>query len=173
MRRHLLPTLLLLVACADAPPPRRPASAAPRADASAREGADRERLRELVGLSELVAVGTVERRLDEAGGTVYEVLVRELLRAGPGPGASHPHRVGTRIRVNSFLFRPGRPASAIRPLEELSRYLLFLSPAERPGEWLHLADPGEYRLPEAQATLDELRREAPGGGRETTTGAGD
>lgn len=173
MTRTLLPALLALCACANPPPPRpAPASSPARGTGPAQGDA----LRELVELSELVAVGTVERRLDEAGGTVYEVLVREVLRRRPADGEadSHPRKVGTRLRVSSFLFRPARPPASIRPLEELSRYVLFLSPAERAGEWLHLADPAAYRLPEAQPTLEELRRSAPdpGPSPRTTTSPG-
>lgn len=165
----LLLACLVPLACSPERPPERQAPA-PASGAQSPGGPRRgAALRELADLAELVAVGTVEHRLQSAGGTSYEVLVREVLRQRPvtdAAAAAHPRKVGTRLKVSTFLFRSGQQPGVIGPLDELGRYLLFLSPAERAGEWLHLADPALYPLPEAQPALDELRRTAaePGAG---------
>lgn len=161
----LLLACLLNLACSPERPPER--SAPPPASGTAPQGGAPRggaALKELADLAELVVVGTVEHRLVSAGGTSYEVLVREVLRQRPvtdEAAAAHPRQVGTRLKVSTFLFRSGRQPGVIGPLDELGRYLLFLSPAERPGEWLHLADPAQYPLPEAQPALDDLRRTSP------------
>jgi hypothetical protein len=143
---------LLLIACSPVRPPERNHGPARPSDTS--------ELKELVDLSQLVVVGAVEVRKEEPGGTYYQVLLQEVLvggRLSEAESRSHPAEPGAELRVTSFLYRPGEPAAAIRELRELSRYVFFLTPTERPGEWLNLTDPGAYALPGAQETVEQLR----------------
>ncbi len=116
-------------------------------------------LRRMRELSEVVIVGQVERRDDAPEGLTYVVRSVELLHASDTvhDRTRHPHLVGAELGVGDFLFRPGGPNGTIGPLRELSRYLFFLSPAEKDGRWLNLEDPAGLPLPEAQETLDRLR----------------
>ena len=149
--RSLVVLCLLLAACSPVRPPER--SAQPRPN-------DGGGLTELVELSQLVAVGQVEVRKVEPSGVFYQVRLREVLvgdRLTAAEAATHPDDEGAALRVTSFLYRPGQPAAAIAELEELARYVFFLTPTERPGEWLNLADPSDYVLPAARETVERLR----------------
>lgn len=154
----LAPLALILAACSPERPPipiDRPEEREPeQATTGPATGSALQRKAEL---ADLVVVATIERRLEEPGGVFYEAELREVLRTREG-GGTHPRAVGTRIRLSSFLYRSGQGLATIGSLDELGRYLLFLSPAERPGEWLNLEDAAVYSLPEAQRSLDELRR---------------
>lgn len=150
--RSLAWICLLLAACSPVRPPER--GTRPRA------AEDTDALTELVELSQLVAVGQVEVRKVEPNGVFYQVRLREVLvgdRLPPAEAATHPDDEGTEIRLTSFLYRPGQPAAGIADLDELARYILFLAPTERPGEWLNLTDPNAYVLPAARETLERLR----------------
>lgn len=116
-------------------------------------------LRRMRELSEVVLVGQVERRDDAPEGLTYVVRSVEVLHtsATVHDRTRHPHLVGAELAVGDFLYRPGGPNGTIGPLRELSRYLFFLSPAEKDGRWLSLEDPAGLPLPEAQETLDRLR----------------
>lgn len=168
MRSAAFPLLALVAlvgpsGCSDpAPRPAREGSAPPAAPGTLRQPGEDE-LRQLLELSELVVVGAVETELDEPGGVFYRVRVQEVLHEGATVrGAEdHPHQPGTVLRVSAFRFQQGgRGPGEIGALNELSRYLFFLSPTEKPGEWLNLDDAAGYPLPEAQPTLDALRARA-------------
>lgn len=119
-----------------------------------------EELRRLRRLAEVVVVGTVETYDDQPTGRVYAVRVSEVLSRQASLDerkATHPLGEGTTLKVSTFLFRDVSQSDEIGPLEEMTRYIFFLSPTEDPGEWLNLEDPASLRLPEAQATLDALR----------------
>lgn len=153
MRHPALALTLVLVACT---PERPPIAIDPPSKAGTGSAAGGS-LQKKAELAELVVVATIERRLEEPGGVFYLAEVREVLRSRPG-AESHPRAPGTQLRVSSFLYRAGSELATIGQLEELGRYLLFLSPAEKPNEWLNLEDAAAYSLPEAQKSLDELRR---------------
>ena len=101
----------------------------------------------------------MEQEINEPRGLYYQVRIQEILAQSPTAErhGEHPVAKGGVVKVSAFLFRAGRPMATIGPLTELSRYLFFLSPAEVPGEWLHLDDASGYMLPEAQPTLNSLR----------------
>lgn len=116
-------------------------------------------LRRMRELSEVVLVGQVERRDDAPEGLTYVVRSVEVLHASATvhDRPRHPHLVGAELAIGDFLYRPDGPNGTIGPLRELSRYLFFLSPAQKDGRWLSLEDPAGLPLPEAQETLDRLR----------------
>lgn len=163
--RHLLSLIFLgLVGCAGpdhSPGPRREG-----APSTAQREPSKDELRQLRGLAEIVVVGTVESYDDPQTGRIYTVRLTEVLSRHPdveGRAETHPVKEGEAIKVAAFLFRPGAGSGEVGPLDELSRYVFFLSPTEDAGEWLNLEDAAAHRLPEAQATLDTLRalRDAP------------
>jgi hypothetical protein len=149
---------LSLLACAG-PDPTRHTVASPDYEPGQRlEG---RALLDQAELAELVVVGSVRKKHDEPGGVVYEVRIDEVLRAplegGVTDGLVHPHAVGELIRVSAFWFQDRGPSSQIGPVEELSRYMFFLAPAEAAGEWFNLQDAAIYGMPEAQESRDALR----------------
>jgi len=154
----LLPPLVALLACT--PEPRQPYSPPPlhRSETGQREP-DADELRRLRDTAEVVVVGKVEQEIDEPRGLYYQVRIQEILAQSHTASShpDHPYSQGAVIKVSSFLFRQARPMATIGRLEELSRYLFFLSPATATGEWLNLDDSSGYMLPEAQPTLDSLR----------------
>ena len=173
MRRILATALLAslaLTGCAgpEAGEPDRPAAPkTPQREPTAEE------LRRLRQLAEVVVVGSVESYDDAPTGRVYVVRVSEVLSRQASLDerkATHPLAEGEAVKVTTFLFRDVSQSAEIGPLEELTRYVFFLSPTEDAGEWLNLEDPASLRLPEAQPTLDALRglrarEEAAAGGR--------
>lgn len=152
--------LLLAVGCS-APLPDEPVGPRPpaRSPGGLRQPDDAE-LRDLLRLSEVVVLGEVEERLSEPRGVFYRVRVREVLHQSESAALgrdTHPCSAGSELRASSFWYRPGRQMAEIGELRELSRYLLFLSPGEAAGEWLHLDDAAGYPLPECQPTVDRLK----------------
>lgn len=165
--RPAAPPLLLLLAllvapgCAGERPRQQPSSSDPARPGEVRAPSTEE-LKRLRRTSEAIVVGQVGRREEGPTGVTYAVRVVEVLHASPTLGeraASHPCAVDAELAVGDFLFRDGSggQGGTIGPLRELSRYVLFLSPAEADGRWLNLEDAAGYPLPEAQATLDALR----------------
>ncbi|MCO5167121.1 MAG: hypothetical protein M9894_12285 [Planctomycetes bacterium] len=144
------------------------ACAGPPADRGADRGRSSTAARALTGeelrrardLAEVVVVGTVTTYEDRPAGRTYTVRVEEVLSRQPSVeerAATHPVGEGEPLQVTAFLFRPASGGGEIGPLEELSRYVFFLSPTDDAGEWLNLEDAAALRLPGAQPVLDELR----------------
>jgi hypothetical protein len=132
----------------------------PAAAATPQQQPTPDELRRLRRLAEVVVVGTVDSYDDAPAGRTYTVRVSEVLSRQASLDerkATHPVGEGEVVKVSTFLFRDVSQSAEIGPLEELSRYVFFLSPTEDAGEWLNLEDPASLRLPEAQATLDALR----------------
>lgn len=173
--RHLLSLIFLIATVGCAGPTREPAPRGESAPSTAQREPSKDELRRLRGLAEVVVVGTVESYDDPQTGRIYTVRLNEVLSRHPDLEArteTHPVKEGEAIKVAAFLFRPGAGNGEVGPLDELSRYLFFLSPTEDAGEWLNLEDAAAHRLPEAQATLDALRelRDAPPPGRAPSAG---
>lgn len=161
MRRLHLTALLLSIALAGCASPDGAdgGGASPAASTPQREPS-KDELRRLRELAEVVIVGTVESYDDAPSGRTYTVRVSEVLSRQASVDerkATHPVGEGETIKVSTFLFRDVSQSAEIGPLEELARYLFFLSPTEDAGEWLNLEDPASLRLPVAQPTLDALR----------------
>lgn len=152
MRVAVTVALVLLLGCASEPARQRPAPA------NEPSKAELERVR---GLAEVVLVGEVDRAEEGPEGRFYVVRVTEVLKATPSAQAAattHPHAVDTTLQVGDYLFRgQGAQGGTIGRLEELTRYIFFLSPAEPANRWLNLHDAAALPLPEAQKTLDALR----------------
>lgn len=174
MRTHFVLLIsLALLGCAG--PERAPGPRAGTAPSTAQRAPSKDELRRLRELAEIVVVGTVETYDDPQTGRIYTVRVNEVLSRHPDVEAraeTHPVKEGDAIKVAAFLFRPGAGSAEVGVLDELSRYVFFLSPTEDAGEWLNLEDAAAHRLPEAQATLDTLRllRDAPAPGRSPSAG---
>ncbi|MBX3470866.1 MAG: hypothetical protein KF878_28705 [Planctomycetes bacterium] len=162
MRRTTLAAALLAAALAGCAGP-----SAGR-DADGRRGPPSATARRLTGdelrrardLAEVVVVGTVTSYDDRPAGRLYTVRVEEVLARQSTlaeRAATHPMGEGEVLQVSAFLFRSGGGGGEVGALEELSRYVFFLSPTDDAGEWLNLEDAAALRLPGAQATLDELR----------------
>lgn len=132
----------------------------PTAAATPQREPTADELRRLRRLAEVVVVGTVESFDDQPTGRVYTVRVSEVLSRQASLDerkATHPLGEGATVKVTTFLFRDVSQSDEVGPLEELTRYIFFLSPTEDAGEWLNLEDPASLRLPGAQPTLDALR----------------
>lgn len=117
-------------------------------------------LRRLRELAETVVVGAVESYDDTPSGRTYVVRVNEVLSRKASldeRAATHPLVQGQTVKVSTFLFRDTGEAAELGPLQELARYVFFLSPTQDAGEWLNLEDAASLRLPDAQPTLDALR----------------
>jgi hypothetical protein len=160
---------LALAGCEEPAPRGAAGQPAARAPSSPQKAPSRDELRRLRELADAVVVGSVESADDTPSGVRYTVRVTEVLATHPGledRAATHPMAEGTTIVVKAFLYRQGQEGGEVGRLDELSRYLFFLSPADDAGQWLNLEDAAAYRLPEAQPTLEALRslRDAPQGG---------
>lgn len=159
--RRAGPALLsaaLALGCAGAPPePAEPAGPA----APLREAADDPL--DLARLARAVIVGRVVETEVRPGGRRFTVEVEGVVASDPAddPDAERDGvpalAEGDRLAVSAFVFAAGRSAE-VGELEETARYLFFLAPSDRRGEWLNLADPAGYRLPGARGVVDRLRR---------------
>jgi len=177
MRTHIVLLLISLGLAGCSGPERSPGPRGETAPSTAQRQPSKDELRRLRELAEIVVVGTVESFDDPQTGRIYSVRVNEVLSRHPGVEAraeTHPVKEGEAVKVTAFLFRPGSGKSEVGALDEVSRYVFFLSPTEDPGEWLNLEDAAAHRLPEAQATLDTLRtlRDTPPPGRTPTPSPG-
>lgn len=172
MRNSLLVLSIILGLAGCHGPERAPRARGDEAPSTAQREPSKDELRRLRELAEIVIVGTVESYDDPQTGRIYTVRLNELLSRHPDVEArseTHPVKEGEAIKVAAFLFR-GTGNTEVGQLDELSRYVFFLSPTEDAGEWLNLEDAAAFRLPEAQATLDTLRvlRDTPPPGRAPT-----
>ncbi len=162
--RGALPLAFLLASgalgCAGGDPGAGPARPADRVAAPRRGPPTQAELERLLRMAEAVVVATVEGREETQQGVRYRLRPGSVVRRAPTPAEqdlTHPIAEGEPLEAASFLFRPGQPGAEIGRLDELSRYVFFLSPTDVPGRWLHLDDPAAYRLPDAEATLEQLR----------------
>lgn len=161
MRRTTLAAAILAAALAGcAAPAGRDADGRREATSATARRLTGDELRRARDLAEVVLVGTVTSYDDRPAGRLYTVRVEEVLARQSTlaeRAATHPMGEGEVLQVSAFLFRSGGGGGEVGALEELSRYVFFLSPTDDAGEWLNLEDAAALRLPGAQATLDELR----------------
>jgi hypothetical protein len=134
----------------------------------------KDQLKSLWGLADAIVVGTVESVEDMQTGRVYKVRVTEVLSRNASLDArkeTHPVQEGAVLSLSPFLFKgdgtAGEPTE-IGALEDMSRYIFWLSPMDEAGKWLNLEDSAAHRFPEAQPTLDQLRTMRDQGLREAT-----
>ncbi|MCA8924841.1 MAG: hypothetical protein KDD82_23725 [Planctomycetes bacterium] len=143
-----------LCACSAPPPQQNPGPS------TAREGAlSQTELLRRARLAEVVIVGSVEKRFDEAEGTRYRVRVTDLLSRSQTAAdqTQHPHENDTQIEVTDQLFVPQGQELVIGGLEPFVNYVFVLVPGYAPNRWLNLVDPSQYPFPGARELSEELR----------------
>jgi hypothetical protein len=165
--RHLL-SLLLLALCGCSPSGYVPRDTDGGDDgsgerASALRKPSLDELRGLRKLATAIVIGVVDERVETKGQVSYRVRVREILSKRPGLASGPAFEVAPdkTLKVDAFLFREEANAdqNEIGRLGELDRYVFFLAARpEKPGEWFNLDDAAGYPLPEAQETVERLRK---------------